>query len=486
MAYVYDIFVISKNTTEITVYEIQSNGYAVQIYNTTESDTNSAIAQALTDLLVTNPDIKTMTLRTKTDQTITTTLTGSTASSGSTLTSSAAGSAAQTATNSNSTTDGSGDVQTHLLLALADPGPADVVKLPTPVNINSPDTTAINTALKDINAKIKSLQEIGLPGIKDAVKAVWTNAIQPKLMTQRQIAKKYLIMQGQSYDPPMAEEDAQRVVYGKLYFKGGKLYDNDLLDPKCIAQPGDEDYHKPMDENHPIWQKIVNMIKDLENSIMQLAIKLGEFTFALPNAIAVIAVSLVALVSSMVILPPGSGVPTAISAVQTMLSTIKELQAKTAVLLPLLAILDTIGLLLPKSAQAVIAQINVIVVMLVTIIAVLNTILGLLGAIVSKVSSSTAAMKAQGLSLTTKADPATVKLGQSSNLTATATGGDWNFTYQWTDPTGTIIGSSSSVTVTPTIPAIVIVTNPPTATYTCKVTDGTGTSATSTTIVTRG
>ena len=110
MAYVYDIFVISKNTTEITVYEIQSNGYAVQIYNTTESDTNSAIAQALTDLLVTNPDIKTMTLRTKTDQTITTTLTGSTASSGSTLTSSAAGSAAQTATNSNSTTDGSGDV----------------------------------------------------------------------------------------------------------------------------------------------------------------------------------------------------------------------------------------------------------------------------------------------------------------------------------------------------------------------------------------
>ena len=48
---VYDIWIISKNTTEITVYEIQDNGQEIQVYQTTSDSVSYAIAEAKTDLI---------------------------------------------------------------------------------------------------------------------------------------------------------------------------------------------------------------------------------------------------------------------------------------------------------------------------------------------------------------------------------------------------------------------------------------------------
>lgn len=342
-------------------------------------------------------------------------------------------------------------------------------------DFNSPDVSSIKKDSEDLEKKINDLQKIGLPNNPGT--AFWL-MIQPKLLTPRQVAKKMLMMQNQSFDPPMSEEDAQLYIYGKVYMKNGILFDNDNLDPACVSQPGDVDYQPPITKDHPLWKKITGMTKDLEKSLVQLGIKLGEFTIALPTATVTIAVSLTALASSIVILPFGAGIPTALSAVQTMVSTIKELQSKTAQILPLLGIVDVIGLLLPKDAQAILAQINIIFGVFLTIISTLTAILGLLGSITSKLSKTKKTLDSIPLKVEAKAEPSTISQGQSTKLSVNATGGSWQFKYEWTDSNGNLIAGNPNETDDGTriiTPNIFIVIDPKkpvkTAIFYCKVTD---------------
>lgn len=327
---------------------------------------------------------------------------------------------------------------------------------------NTPDIESIQKTKEDLDKKIKELQEIG---ISNPTKTIWKNLIEPKLLTERQIAKKMLITQSQSFGQPISEEDAQLIIYGKIYYKNGKLYDNDVKDPACLSKPGDEDYEPPVGMDHPMIKNIMEKIKGLKESIFQLGIKIGEFLIALPAAIVTIATSLIALVSSAVVLPFGAGLPAALTAVMTMIATIKDLQAKTAALLPLIAIVDTIALILPSDAQAIIAQINVIYGILLGIIATLSTILGLLGKVTSALSSAKKKVDEQKLKLEIKAEPSSIKIGENSKLSATVTGGDWNYTYQWTIGNSTVISKESEVIVMPKS----------STQYTCKIIDGTGT-----------
>jgi len=444
MTYVYDIFIISKNKTEITVYEIQPNGNENQIYSDTEDNINTAIAQTLTDLLSEYPNINQMTLRHKIDQTAPTIT--ATQSVNSVVTS-----------NSGST-------------------------------FNTASTSELTKSIDNLQNKITTVQSIGLPPISTMPKNIWDKSIKPNLLTQRQIAKKMIILQGASYNPPISEEDAQLCVYGKIYYKNNKLYDNDKLDPACISQPGDDDYQPPINENHPIWKKIDKQIKDLENDLIQLGIKLGEFTIAIPAATLTITISLAALVSSAVILPFGSGIPTAMTATQTMMTVIRNLQQKTAEILPLLAIIDTIGLLLPKESQSVISQINTIFAIFITILASLTILIGLLNKVTSSLSKSTNKMNSIGLTIKAKAEPSKISKGDEVTLSVDASGSDYQFKYEWTDINGNIIprtnldGDDDGYRViTPNIPYVINSFNSivPSATYTCKVTDGKGTIKTS-------
>jgi len=454
MTYVYDIWIISKSTTEIKVYEIQANGSENQIYSTTESDVNTAIAQSMTDLSSEYPNINQMKLRHKIDQPTTSTNT-------------------TTKITSNTKTSSS-----------------------TGTTFNTPQTDDLTKSKEDLQKKITTLQISGLPPVSKVPSDIWEKAIKPKLLTQRQITKKIIIMQGTSFNPPISEEDAQLCVYGKIYYKNGKLYDNDKLDPACVAQPGDEDYQPPIDENHPMWKKINQQIKDLEDGLKQLGIKLGEFTIAIPVTIATIATSLAALVSSIVILPFGSGIPTAMTAVQTMMASIKNLQQKTAEILPLLAIIDTIGLLLPKEAQPVIAQINVIFGIFVTILAALTLIIGLLDKVTKALSKSKKKMDSIELTVKTKAEPPMITKGKEVKLSVEASGSDYQFTYEWTDNNGNIIprdpnnldGDDDGIrTIIPNIPYTFesLKARLPQTTYNCKVTDGKGTSKTSSVTISR-
>ena len=351
---------------------------------------------------------------------------------------------------------------------------------------NSPDISSLQKSKEDLENKITETQGIGLPSTKDVAKTLWTNLIQPKLLTQRQICKKMLIMSGQFYIPPMSEEHAQLCVYGKLYYKDGKLYDNDKIVPACVAQPGDEDYMPPFDDNHPMIKKVKDMIKKFKDDLIQLGIKLGEFLFLLPVATLNITLALSSLVSSAVILPFGAGLPTALSAVQTMIQTLKQLQSKTAEILPLLAIVDVIALILPKEAQAAIAQLNLIIGLFLGVVTALLTILSLLDKVMLLFKKSKDKSDSQKIKIETKADPPSVKINEQTKLTATATGGNWDFTYQWTDSSGKVVGNSDEITITPKIPAFIITkVTPLTMEYTCKVTDSTNSSAYSIVKITR-
>jgi len=344
----------------------------------------------------------------------------------------------------------------------------------TGTTFNSPPTADLEKKKKELKDNVVKLQKIGLPPVAEIGQQLWENMIKPKILTNRQIMKKMLMLQGQAYPEPMTEEDAQFIVYGKVYYKDGKLYDNEIEDPACVSQPTDDDYEPPIDENHPLWKKVVGMLDDIKDSLLQLGIKLGEFLIAQPQAIANMAISLSALASSVVILPFGSGLPTALSAVQTMMKTIKDLQAKTAEILPLLAILDFIALVLPKNAQSIIAQINVIIAIYLGVLTAITAVLGILEKITKALDKF---KKKQDNKITAKliANPNPVtKRSDGTELKVEASGGDWQYTFRWTDQLGNLIPLESGIEpdddngtrkVTPQVTTI----------YTCRIVDGTGT-----------
>lgn len=331
--------------------------------------------------------------------------------------------------------------------------------------IDMPDISSLESLKKtkeELEGKIKDLQEMG---ITNPAKMI-VSKVESMLLTKRQIAKKFLLLSTQSCSIPMTEEDAQLFIYGKIYYKDGKLYDNDIKDPSCVAKPGDDEYQPPIDKNHPLWQKIEKMIKDFIDALNQLGVKLGEFIVAIPAIIITIATSLIALVSAAIILPFGAGLPTALTTVQTMMAAIKELQAKISQFLPCLdPIIEGIGAILGNIGQVIVSLINTIFGAINKIVGLITGVLGLLSPVTDLLSAKKKESEEQKPAVDVKADQTSIDSGESVKLNATASGGDWKFTYAWSDSNGSIVGNTADVTVTPK----------QTTTYNCKVTDGTGT-----------
>lgn len=342
------------------------------------------------------------------------------------------------------------------------------------VSFNSIKDDMLKKAKQELDDKLEILQNLGLPPIKLIPKTLWEKTIEPKLLTERQIIKKIIMTTNQSLPIPITEEDAQLVVYGKLYYKDDMLYDNDKEDPACVASPGEPDYHKPIDENHPLWKSVVQKIEDVKKALKQLGVKLGEFAFLIPQTIATIAVSITSMVSSLVIVPFGSGIPTAMTVVQSIITAIKQLQAKAAEFLPLIAALELISLLLPKEAQDIVNKILSVFKLIIGIITGITLILGLIDTITSLLERLKAKMRSVKLNVKPKAEPNPFIIGvhESVILSVEVSGGDYDYIYEWTDSEGNIItkdpnsgedDGTREVTPDKTF-----------TTYTCKVTDQKG------------
>jgi len=353
-------------------------------------------------------------------------------------------------------------------------------------NTASLGTDEINKKIKDVKDGMTTLQGLGLSGIKDITTNLW-KSIESMLLTKRQMAKKLLL----TSNPSMTEETAQLFIYGKIYYKNGILYDNDIIDPSCVSKPTDDKYYPPLSEKHSISKQIDKWIEELKHSLEQLGIKLGEFTSLIADTIETIALALVSLVSSLVILPFGAGIPTALTAVKTMMIAIKNLQAKIGEIFPFLSSFDILGYLLPMSILAgILATLAGILVILKTIIDSITSIFGILAiitALFNKIKKRSASVPFNANAI---AIPNQVKISQISMLSVTANGGDYNYTFEWTDSYGNIIANDPNLdyddgtrTLTPYIPYVaktLVTPSSEISNYTVKVTDGTGKFTTST------
>ena len=357
-------------------------------------------------------------------------------------------------------------------------------KVPT---FNSPNMDTIKKIQEDLASKITTLQSIGLPGIKDIPVAIWNIVIGQFLLSPRQIAKKKLMIQGSkvqkgdntSFNKPISEEDAQLIIYGKIYYKNGKLYDkdydisawscwykNDNYDDShlsCIAQPTDEDFFPPIDDSSPLWQYAIELVKGIERDLGQLGIRLAEFIMSIPAIIATIVISLVALVSSLIILPIGAGIPPALTAVKSMITAIKEFQAKIAVFLPYMDILERLAMAISKFGQTIISQLQAVFAILAGILGTVTGVLDLLNSVTEALAAAEKILNDQQMEAEPVANDANLESGESTKLDAGPSGGGWNYNYQWTDDSGNVISTDRKATVSPE----------KTSNYTVKLTDKT-------------
>lgn len=302
----------------------------------------------------------------------------------------------------------------------------------------SPPSNSLKDKTKELE---KTINDIRKTPTSEIGKTLWDKVIKPKLLTNRQIIKKLIILQSQSYKVPIEEDRAQLIVYGKIYNRKPELptdtiltlWDNDERDPNCLSKPEDEDYSPPIDENSPMWEDIQKKKDELEKSIQEIGVKLGEMIVAQPTAIMEISSSLISMASSLVIMPPGSGLPVAFSALQTMMNSIRKLQSKTGEVLPYLKPLEYLSLVLPSSAQAIVASVTAIVTLYITSLSLIGKIVEALNSLINKLGPSATTQPTQELTIQPEASASQILKGDSVTLKANAKGGSWNFKYTWTE-----------------------------------------------------
>ena len=240
--------------------------------------------------------------------------------------------------------------------------------------------------------------------------------IEPHLMTERQIAKKIILVtsgaataSGQilsqelnqtqnivgkanslganintqpinkaSYDAAFAvnaatmlnqvitPETAHLIVYGKIKRGAdGAIVDNEVEDPDCVGSLG-------MPANHPTLADIRDIKNQLIKAIKMLGIKQQDLIDDIAEAMISIPASISAMVSAVAILPPGSGLPVAFAAFQTLISTIMTLVQKVVPIPDYLHYMDKLPILLkPEMLDAILGTLNV---GLTAILTILDTI----------------------------------------------------------------------------------------------------------------
>jgi len=298
------------------------------------------------------------------------------------------------------------------------------------------------------------------------------SATKPKyaLMTKRQIAKRIIMMGGDIMgsipipNPPtppplpggvpsppkpnlqMDEKTAHLTVYGKfLYGPDGKLIDNEELFPDCVAKPGEGmSGVNNMPDSSPMLRDIEDMKEEFEKSINGLLLKVGEIGHAAGDMMIQLILAITSLAAAATILPPGSGVPVAVSAIKSIPAAFMTFQTRLIQIIPLLKPLRYANVLLDdSSAGPVISSIN-------TMLNVFSTPLGIINNALSPVAALAGGggaippvpgvdAPAEPVVLDPKAEPniITTNVGKTIKLKANASKGSWQYTYKWySDPVG--------------------------------------------------
>ena len=177
-------------------------------------------------------------------------------------------------------------------------------------------------------------------------------------------------------------ETAHLIVYGKIKRAAdGTIIDNEVLDPDCVL-------HKfAMPDNHPSLSQIKELKNLVVKALKMLFAKYQDIIDDVAQAMISIPANITAMISAAAILPPGSGLPVAFAALQTLISTIMNLVQKVAPIPDYLHYLDNLPMLIPMEAlNAILVSLNVTLTALLTILDTVDA--------VSKLIPSTSALSA--------------------------------------------------------------------------------------------
>jgi hypothetical protein len=317
-----------------------------------------------------------------------------------------------------------------------------------PAILNSPDVTSLKESKEKLEKKIESIQKSGI-NINPIVNKALLK-IDEMLLPHEEIAKKLLIIRSELSGNKITEDLAELIIYGTAD------------DPD--NNRGESFSIKGIDKKNPIMEEVKDIIKTVKDNILQLGIKSAEFIKELIDATTQIITSIIALAASVVILPFGSGIPTAITAVKTMLAALRNLKYKAVEILPLLGIVDFIALILPEKAQFIIGWINIVIVGFIAIMETIDVIINLMDKVTSSLDKADKKMKEMEFKVECSATPSSINKNETVRLNVSASGGDWNFTYKWLDQNDNVIGYTENIS----LPL------PKTTRFKCIVTDGTG------------
>ena len=200
-----------------------------------------------------------------------------------------------------------------------------------------------------LNQNLDNLEETILK-FKENQLSVPTIDYDKYFLTERQSAKKTMM----SNDKTISEEDAHRIVYGKLkYGVDGKLSDNEKIDPDCV----DPKYAIP--DNHPIMDEIRKKFKAFKKAVRTFMVNAADLIKNIPSLIASIALTIPAAIPAIAVLPPTAGVANVLVMFKSLLTIISEFLSKLPTILLVLEPISFLSLLISdKDIGTVVSPIN--------------------------------------------------------------------------------------------------------------------------------
>lgn len=212
----------------------------------------------------------------------------------------------------------------------------------------------LNKEIKDLKENVDKLINVGGINLPDF------------FLTDRQIVKKMMLL---NQTPPVSEEDAHMVVYGKLLYDGNKLVDNEVLHPECV------DPDRAMDINHTIIKdSVYDMKNKVKNSFNTLKDKVKELKDDLKNlSLKSVFVSAELAVTAVPIVGTAT-IPSAISSIFTLLYTINTIVHKISSLVPILDEFKYLDYVMDLSRSDITTVLQPITILLSTINSILEGI----------------------------------------------------------------------------------------------------------------
>ena len=288
-------------------------------------------------------------------------------------------------------------------------------------------------------------------GLGNKINSLSSASIPPppsfNFLSDRQIAKRIIMAGGNrlgSSEVQVDEKIAHLTVYGKLLFDtNGRLIEDNIRFPECLAKSGEgEGGINFMADTSPMLEDIKNMKNEFNIAIAGLRIKGGEIFQAFIDMNIQLVLAVTTLASCVTIMPPGSGLPTAVSTIKAIPAAFLSFQTRLIQIIPFLKPLSYVTVLVGEQANALISALDSILLIFKTPFEIIDTVLGL----VTALAGSTPPVPGVGnappepMEVKPTAEPEIISFYESGLkdiiLKANASKGSWKFTYNWSSDTG--------------------------------------------------